>query len=223
MQVTVIDTETTGLDGDIVELAAVTITPLELGYGITNFCSSLVQPTKPIEFAAMGIHHITEAMVVGEPSLATVLDALELSKVDILAAHNAEFDKKGLPKELRDKRWICTWRCAMHLWPGATTHSNQGLRYELGLDVSDMPAECGGNAHRALYDAWCTAKLLAEMLKLRSAEQLVDLTRAPIIFQKVSFGKHYGELWSKVPKSYLQWVVRQDMSADIIATAKHYL
>ena len=126
----------------------------------------------------------------------------------------------------------------MHLWPEAPSHKNQTLRYWLGLDVSDMPPEAGGNAHRALYDAWVTAKLLQKQLDevkvlLRSekgplldgdptleqedVEELLRLSAAPVLLRMVRLGKHRGTLWKDVDRSYLSWILKQ---GDTITTQR---
>lgn len=224
MQVVIVDTETTGFDPAIeslVEIAAVFETD-DASYGL----SSLVKPTTPIRFDAMAAHHITEEDVIDAPSLEDAMDAVfgvhrEWSDY-LLVAHNAEFDKSFLP-QFANNQWICTYRCAMHIWPDAQSHRNQSLRYELGLDVSDMPREAGGSAHRALYDTWVTAKLYDRMHEIHSVDELIVMTTAPIVLKKVKFGKHIGELWEDVPQSYLRWILSQDFDNDTIHTANHHL
>src|SRR5581483_118551 len=127
---------------------------------------------------------------------------------------SAHFDSKFVPLE---GEWICTWRCARHLWPDAPSHSNQTLRY--WIKHLDFYANMEGRAmppHKALPDAWVTAHVLMEMLKVKTVEELVALTKAPILLKTVHFGKHRGEEWAKVPRDYLAWVCRtQDMDADV--------
>jgi exodeoxyribonuclease X len=188
--------------------------------------SLLCKPTVPIGFGAMGAHHITEAEVAQAPDIASVVQRTlpQLEPSYVVAAHNAAFDKSFLlPHAPHLADWICTYRCAMHLWPDAESYKNQSLRYELGLDVSDMPPEAGGMAHRALYDAWVTYKLLERMLESRTVSQLVELTKAPILLKKCGFGKHVGTLWEDVPASYLRWMLSQDFDEDTLYTARFYL
>ena len=61
----VIDTETCGLQGGIVEIASVDI----IDGRITNPMSHLVRPDRPISPQAMAIHRITEEMVADKPGL----------------------------------------------------------------------------------------------------------------------------------------------------------
>jgi len=239
--ITVIDTETTGLEppatGDgVVEVAWVhaASSPKEW----SGWHQSLVKPSVPIEIQAMAAHHVTEAMIVSAPTLDTVLETLQYDVSGTYAAHNAEFDRKFLPPWLRDRRWICTWRCALHLWPDAPTHSNQGLRYYLNLDVGDLPEEAGKSPHRALYDAWVTAKLLERMLDVVKNSQdqgwadpdrdpvsvLLELSTKPVLLKKIRFGKHAGSLFTDVPRDYLRWLTKQaSMDRDVVHTAQTLL
>lgn len=237
--ITVIDVETTGMEpGGVVEVAGVRLLGSHLGRPAYAVAQSLVNPGCAVEISAMAIHHITEGMVASAPSLDSILsDPIFGVEQDIVVAHHAAFDRKFLPS-LAARRWICTWRCALHLWPDAPGHSNQELRYWLHLDMNDLPEEAGRSSHRALYDAWTTAKLLEreidEVISSRapgvddSAEgavgSLLELSSMPVVLRTVRFGKHRGMLWSDVPQDYLRWVSRQsDMGDDAIHTARHWL
>lgn len=139
------------------------------------------------------------------------------------AAHNAAFDRAHLPQlgtALEPLPWICTYRCAMHIWPEAPSHSNQTMRYFLDLEP-DLPP--GLYPHRALYDTLVTAALLGRMLQNHTPEQLLRLTVEPVLQTKVRFGKHRGQPWSEVPSGYIDWLLRQsDLDPDTLHTARHY-
>lgn len=249
MLINVVDLETCGFEAGVVEVAMVSVGEVDGEY-FTELC----KPDVPISFEAMATHHITEDMVkdalpfetvITDRFLATGRGYAEL-EAEVFAAHNAEFDRKFFPEHIKNARWIDTWRCSLHLWPEAPGHGNQVLRYWLGLDVSDMPAEAGGMAHRALYDAWCTAAMLRRMIDHlvqielsnlspvedvvlseahnRAVEHLLKLSSEPVVLRKVRFGKHRDSLWADVPRDYLQWCLRQrDMDADVLHTCRHHL
>lgn len=221
-QVRVADTETTGFE-------AATNSLVEFAYvneDFSNWDHSLLKPRHPISFGAMGAHHITEDMVAEaiDPD-AWLAQHFPTDEPWGLVFHNAKFDASFLPPFMVDIPMVCTWRCALHLYPDADSHSNQALRYELGLDLGDMPEEAGGMAHRALYDAWVTCALYDRIKKDsgKTFDELVELTKAPVLQKKVRFGKHAGEQWSEVPKSYLRWILSQDFDADITHTAEFHL
>jgi exodeoxyribonuclease X len=218
MNLLILDCETTGIDPEkdkVVELAGVMVDPQKRR--VVESWSSLVDPGMPIPPEAMGIHHILNRMVAGKPSLSEVLSQKIMGAIQPVA-HNSEFDSKFIPI-VGD--WICTWRCANHIWPDSPSYGNQTLRYWLKLFKE--PEARGFPAHRAGADAWVTAHVLLRMLEERTVAELVALTKAPILLRKVYFGKHVGQLWSEVPRDYLRWILsKSDFDRDVMHTARHY-
>lgn len=221
--VLVIDTETTGLDPEkdrIVEIAAVLVDPDKRL--VRAYRDSVVDPGVPIPIESRAIHHLSDEDVVGKPTLASAMGEWTFGDDWVPAAHYAAFDSKFVPIE---REWICTNRCAKHIWPDAPGHSNQVLRYWIpslnfyaNLEGRCMPP------HRALPDAWVTAHVLIEMLKTHSVEDLVRLTKTPILLKKVGFGMHFGKEWKDVPRDYLSWVLRKtDFDPDVVHTARHWM
>lgn len=258
MTIVVIDLETTGLDpvkGDsVVELAMVPLTPMDHGHWtVRQGSSSLVAPGRRIPPEAQAVHHIRDEDLRAAPHLreaihTTAFNAgLHYAKISAIAAHNAEFDRGFVGPALdahsaaafvpagKDPplKWLCTYRCALHLWPDAPGHSNQTLRYWLpGVDAmvralipKDAPA------HRALLDATTTACILHTMLEqvatLGGLTHLLALQHKPVLQKIVRFGKHRGIPWSEAPKDYLRWLTHPDrqppFSDDVLYTARHYL
>lgn len=126
MMLRVIDTETCGLDGGVVEVASVDV----IDGQITNPMSDLISPDRPIGLDAMAIHHITEQMVEGKPRIAVAIGRYQGSQYYV--AHNAAFDRAMLPE--MNGAWICTLKLARTLYPDIK-YGNQYLRYALNLDV----------------------------------------------------------------------------------------
>lgn len=228
----IVDVETTGVDpaaDRVVEFAAVPVriegdasapgARLVIEPGV----SSLVYPGIPIPPQASAVHHLIDADVEDAPPLGRainhVLGPLWQADPDaIFAAHNARFDR-GFLHPLHGAKWVCTYRCSLHVWPDAPTHSNQGLRYFLGLRVPrDLPT------HRALGDATVTAHLFARLLEERSLDDLVKLSTKAVVLRKVRFGKHAGADWSAVPTDYLEWLANQKSDdPDVRFTVKFEL
>jgi len=130
----VTDTETTGTDPDVdrvVEIAAATVFLNAGNWTINNRQSSLVNPGRSIPPQASSVHHLTDDMVSEAPSLDEAVQVVgKYAYTDgvVLVAHNAQFDKSFLP-QWANKPWLCTYRCSLHLFPDAPSHSNQALRY----------------------------------------------------------------------------------------------
>jgi exodeoxyribonuclease X len=222
-RIRVIDLETTGLDPSdaVVEIAAVDV----VGEEIIIVGSELVRPPITIPPEASAVHHITNDDVSRcgtiDEYLPLYLDQAGTAGVIALASHNWRFDSQWIGGHIGKRVTICTYRCAMKAWPDAPAYNNQTLRYWLrpkGLNT--LIASC---SHRALPDAYVTAFILRELLRVASVEQLAAWTSEPILLPKVTFGKHKGRNWSEVPPDYLAWIVdKSDLNEDIKFTANHH-
>ncbi|NIF20301.1 exodeoxyribonuclease X [Candidatus Pantoea multigeneris] len=197
----IIDTETCGLQGGVVEVASVDV----IDGRIVNPMSDLVLPDRPISREAMAVHRITEAMVAGKPPIEVVIPRYHGSAFYV--AHNASFDRRMLPE--MPGEWICTMMLARQLWPGIK-YGNQALRHSLKLDVTP-PADL--HAHRALYDCYVTAALLIRILETSGwdAQQLVTRSQpAAAQGDVLPFGKYRGQSVAVVARKdpgYLRWML----------------
>ena len=206
----VIDTETCGLQGGIVEIASVDV----VGGTITNPMSDLVCPDRPIGRQAMAIHRITEAMVADKPPIEQVISRYHGSAFYV--AHNASFDRRMLPE--MHGEWICTMTLARGLWPGRK-YGNQALRESLQLEVETPP---GLHAHRALYDCYVTAALLIRIMDFSGWDE-AELVRRMNVRGSSStfpFGKYRGSKIDEVAKrdpGYLKWMLKNipDLKPDL--------
>ncbi|WP_345827806.1 exodeoxyribonuclease X [Erwinia sp. HDF1-3R] len=206
----VIDTETCGLQGGIVEIASVDV----VGGTIINPMSDLVCPDRPIGRQAMAIHRITEAMVADKPPIEQVISRYHGSAFYV--AHNASFDRRMLPE--MHGEWICTMTLARGLWPGRK-YGNQALRESLQLEVETPP---GLHAHRALYDCYVTAALLIRIMDFSGWDE-AELVRRMNVRGSSStfpFGKYRGSKIDEVAKrdpGYLKWMLKNipDLKPDL--------
>ncbi|CAK9884835.1 MAG: Exodeoxyribonuclease 10 [Candidatus Erwinia impunctatus] len=197
----VIDTETCGLQGGIVEIASVDV----INGKITNPMSDLVCPDRPITPQATYVHRITEAMVKDKPPIEQLIERYHGSHYYV--AHNAQFDRKMLPE--MHGEWICTMKLARQLWPGRR-YSNQALREDLELDVTP-PDDL--HAHRALYDCYVTTALLIRIMEVSAYDPLTMVRLCQPATAAVStlpFGKYRGypikEIAEREPR-YLHWML----------------
>jgi exodeoxyribonuclease X len=240
MRIAVVDTETTGM-GDLDQVVEVGIVswryPTE--FKPDDRWSSLIRPTCPVSMGARAVHHISDSELGDNWTMQDMLQRRglpelgvgpgELSDVDddyleeevVMVAHNLAFDRKmlvqsGVFEHRLPKKQVCTWRCAMHLYPDSEDgHSNQVLRYYLGLKVPQLTTL---PPHRALPDALVTAALAQHMLMSKTPDELVALTTAPAILKTIRFGKHRGTLWKNAPSDYLDWIIRKGQFDDIDVT-----
>lgn len=235
----VLDTETTGTEPatcQVVELAWV-LTSLDAA-GPLAAGTTLVNPGCPIPPEASAVHHLVDEDVAGSPDLALAIKMMcqhlreEHQGVSAFAAHNAAFDSAFLPSLKGGRPWLCTYRLARRLLPDLPAFGNQFLRYALKLQV---PEAQGLAAHRALADAYVTAALLRNLLAqvvdkpgwAQDLEGLAQQLDAPILLKTCGFGKHKGQPWAEVPRSYLQWMLgpggMKDLDVDTKHTAQFYL
>ena len=216
----VLDTETTGMDASkdaIVEVAGTWVT-LAPTVRIERAFDHLVNPERPIPALASAVHHLTDPDVAAAPVWDTVWQTVvqpALEQADIVVAHNAPFDQKFLPGV--DLLWLDTLRAARRCWPDAPAHSNQVLRYWLGLKV-DAP-----HPHRASDDTVVTAALLVRFLETvtqkglspdATLDDLLNWVAAPLVVEYMPFGKHRGSLLSDLPKDYIDWALKNMTNLD---------
>jgi exodeoxyribonuclease X len=215
--VRVIDLETTGqgfADGGVVEVGWQDVAAGESGWALRGGPGALlVRPGHPITPATAAIHHIVDEDVADAPAWQSaappVLQAEPGPAPLALAAHRAAFEQRWCrPVQPAGARWVCTYKCALRIWPDAPTHSNQGLRYwrrPAGLDRG-----VGLPAHRAGPDAYVTAFHLRDMLAVVDLQQLLAWSDEPALLVKVPFGNWRGRRWTELT---------DDALADVAAGA----
>lgn len=219
MSFRVIDTETCGFNGGVVEIASVDV----VDGVITQPMSDLVCPDREISPQAMAIHHITEEMVEDKPRIAVAVRRYQ--NHPFYVAHNAAFDRAMLPE--MNGQWICTVKLAREVFPHQPSYSLQNLRSSLQLDTSP-PTHL--HPHRALYDCYVTASLLQLILKETcwSAEEMVALVDRPTLLRTLKFGKYRGQKIAEIAAQdpgYLRWMLKSidNLSADMRYSLQYFL
>ncbi len=223
----VVDLETTGdsfANGGVVEVGwQDLITDPDGGWVLhAGPGACLVQPGCPISAMTSAVHHIVDEDVAGAPLWHDLApDVLQRDRPMALAAHRAAFEKRWcLPRLTGGARWICTYKCALRLWPDAPSHSNQGLRYwrrPAGLDrATGLPA------HRAGPDAYVTAHHLRDMLALASVAQLLAWSEQPALLVRVPNGALRGRRWDELDTVQLDRVLSGEwgQNGDMLFTAR---
>jgi DNA polymerase-3 subunit epsilon len=160
----VLDTETTGLEpalGDrVIEIA---ILRLE-GTHLTGELNELVNPGRPISPAASRVNGIYNSDLVDAPRFVDLADTVaDLLDGALIVAHNAEFDAAFIAAEwtLTDRPFLLNpWACTLQLARRQYNFWRNNLRdVARELDVSY------GRAHRAMGDAWTTARIFRRMIR----------------------------------------------------------
>lgn len=235
MQIEVVDLETTGLAPPAAPCEAARAVLVstrsnlagdQCDWIVTPAAGALCHPGHPIPPEASAIHHIIDEDVYGAMGWNKALFyLLNVGSTDYFAAHNAAFERQWVTDDLTGgKPWICTYKCALRLWPEAPGHSNQTLRY--WLDIHEIPREMADRSHRAGPDALVTAHILRRMLEQPGVtlERLVAWTAEPALLVKCHIGSWRGKRWSDIDDpSFLRWILDRDFSEDVMFTARHHL
>ena len=158
-----------------------------------------VNPGRRIPAVTMAVHHIVDSDVADAPYWRDLAPVVLRPAGDVvaLAAHRAAFEQRFCTPDLSgNARWICTWKCALRLWPGSPSFSNQVLRYwrmPEGLDrATGLPV------HRAMPDAYVTAHHLRDMLNLSGIDQLLAWSDEPGLLPRVPAGPDRGRYWAEL-------------------------
>ncbi|WP_331326481.1 3'-5' exonuclease [Methylobacterium fujisawaense] len=188
--------------------------------------ASYVWPGHSVPPETSAIHHIVDEDLHGAPLWSKAAEMVVNPKAMpgnppvALVAHNAKFEKQFCTDDLTGGLpWICTYKCALRIFPHAPGHSNGTLRYwlkPLGLDRATAAA-----SHRAGPDAYVTAFLLRALLAEASIEKLIAWSAEPALQIKCWIGKNRGQLWTEVDESFLWWVSARDFDEDVLFTVRH--
>ncbi len=180
----------------------------------------LVDPGREIPSVTQAVHHITTEDVRGAPywkeSAPSVLQ--REGGFAALVAHRASFEQRFCTPDLtRGADWICTWKCALRLWPDAPSFSNQNLRY--WRKPAGLVRERGLPVHRAFPDAYVTAHHVRDMLAEVSVDQLIEWTALPGLLPRVQYGEDRGTAFSELPIEKLERLLK-DRNEDMRYTAR---
>ena len=180
----------------------------------------LVNPGRPIPPLTQTIHHILDEQVADAPFWHDVARAVldPYPKRVALAAHRSIYEEKFCsPALTRNAPWICTWKCALRLWPDSPTFSNQMLRY--WRKPEGLIHERGLPAHRAFPDAYVTAFHLRDMLNAVGIEQLLAWSRVPGLLPRGRQGPDRGKEWSEASDETIATML-EDRDEDVRFTAE---
>lgn len=187
---TVFDTETTGLEpsaGDeIIQIGAVRIVNGRL-LRHENI-DQIVDPQRPLKPAGIPIHGITEEMVRGQPTIATVLPQFHaFCQGTVLVAHNAAFDMRFLqlkeePLGLRFSQPVLdTLLLSAVIHPNQESHKLEAIAERLGITIIGR--------HTALGDAIVTAEVFLRMLPLLAEMGIRTLGEARAAAEKTYYAR----------------------------------
>lgn len=190
----VFDLETTGVStirDAIIEISAVKVK----GGIVTDTFSTLVNPGRPIPYAASSVNHITDDMVADAPDIAAALPQfLAFAGSCVLVGHNIQsFDLQFLNRALTelygkalDNDYIDTLYMARSCLPGLHHHRLVDLAAYFGIGAE--------GAHRALNDCLMNQRCFEEMAKLLKdvKEEICPRCGGELVRRKGRFGEFFG-------------------------------
>ncbi len=219
-----LDCETTGLDpanDRIIEVAAIRFTMDEtlLEY------ESLIDPQVAIPQESIAVHHITQDMVTGKPTIDQVLpELLELIgdypvighgilfDIEILAKHA---EKHGITCSVKKNPFYDTLRLA-RLYGESPSNSLETLRQHFNIQAE--------GAHRAMSDVIVNIQVFKRLLlNFKTVEQMSAALAKPIFMKKMPLGKHKGRLLKELPINYLLWAANQEFDQDLLFSLRSEL
>lgn len=181
--------------------------------------SILTHPGRSIPPVTAAVHHIIDSDVADAPPFRDAAPGVLRGPYAALAAHRASFEERWCTPELAGGLpWICTWKCALRVWPDAPSFSNQVLRYwrmPAGLDRG-----LGLPVHRAGPDAYVTAYHLRDMLGVASVDQMIAWSAEPGLLPRVPAGPNRGKAWRDLDDAALA-AASGDRDEDVRFSAKH--
>ncbi len=208
-----IDFETTGVDPK-------TCHPLEVSTFNDEIDHTIfIKPPISIPAETSAIHHIVDNDVANAddwPTVKATLSALCASEpLTVLVAHNASYEQSIIGEGFCSVLWVCTYKCALRVWPDAPSHKNEALRYWLKLD-DNLGRSHEQFPHSAAHDTRVTYSLFRKLLEFASLEQMIEWTEQPAKLPKIPMGKFYGKTWAEADSGYLTWCCNQkDMREDV--------
>jgi DNA polymerase III subunit epsilon len=211
-----IDCESTGLDvknDHIIEIAAAKFKDGEI---IESF-SSLIDPKCKIPLESQEIHHISDEMVKGKPTIDKVLPSFfKFIKDYTIVGHGILFDiqiisnsakKHGLLTSIEKTTFLDTLRLA-RLYGKAPVNSLEQLRKHF-----NVPEE---GAHRALNDVLVNIAVFYHLTSFyKNSKELFIKLQKPILLKNMPLGKHKGRPFDEVPIEYLYWAAKKDFDLDL--------
>ena len=185
-------------------------------WSLSSECgSAFVNPGRAISPETMAIHHIRDEWLSDAPFWVEAAPSILRPQGGLLAlaAHRASFEQRFCtPRLTGEVEWICTWKCAMRVWPDLPRFSNQMLRNLRRPE--GLVHERGLPAHRAVPDAYVTAHHLRDMLNTVPVDQLLAWSKTPGLLPRVPGGASRGQAWSKLSREVLEALAR-DRDGDI--------
>lgn len=207
------DVETTGVSTTDAA-CEVAWAEIDESFNVLREGCSLINPGKPIHYAASAVNGITDAMVADAPTLSQYLSDVGnplASPGSVLVSHNAPFDYRFLkPYMAEDSQTLCTLKMSRIAYPDAANHKQSTLAAMLGIQVAREKAHSAdGDLEVLLQLVQCLCRDLDCGLS-----ELLHIQSIPRPVTKITFGKHKGTNLVDLPKQYVSWLLEKAKNID---------
>jgi DNA polymerase III subunit epsilon len=213
-----LDCEFTGLDLEtdrVIEIAAARFT---IEGGIEDTYQTLIDPKSPISKEAEEIHHISQQMLMGEPTADKVLKEFFNFIGDLwIVGHGVAFDLQMLQREaqrasiffpLKTESCVDTLRLARH-YGDSPSNSLSNLANHFNVPIE--------KAHRAMDDVEMNIRVFKHLVaRFHTLEKVREVLSKPIEMKSMPLGKHKGRPFSEIPLPYLRWASQMDFDQDLL-------
>lgn len=212
-----LDCEMTGLDPERDQIIEVAVAKFTFNEVLEEF-ETLIDPKCPIPDESIAIHHITDEMVFGKPTIDQVLPKLiEMIGRHIVIGHGIKHDidmlaraaeKHGIPQAIRKNRMMDTLRMA-RMYGESPINSLEQLRKHFNIPLE--------GAHRAMSDVVVNMNVFKQLCReYKTVDDVFDMLSRPILMKVMPLGKHKGRLIKELPLDYLLWAARKDFDDDLL-------
>lgn len=213
--VTILNTETTGVDFSNDEIIAVALGANDDSKW--NASVTYYDADKAITPEISSLHDITPSML-GKTKFYESASALAETLNEYVVCNNSSFHANMVKRNgvaiLDDKKLICTMRIAKKLSTMDLDMSSfklNYLRYYFGVNVArndyatdtEMNNVIIGN----LFEKQCELLLGLGEISTIDMEEIWVWANAPILLTKMPFGKHSGKRFEEIPMDYWNWAL----------------
>lgn len=219
-----LDCETTGLAPETDLVIEIGVAVFDFN-GIIESYETLIDPKTPINPESIAIHHITDEMVQGKPTIAEVLPKVfSMIGKRIIVGHGigtdiaflcAEAKRHQVPCSLHTAPLIDTLRMA-RLYGESPINSLEKLRQHFNITEE--------GAHRAMSDVIVNIEVFKYLAqRYKTTEEITQRLKSPIALKAMPLGKHKGRAFSEIPIEYLRWASHQDFDQDLLFSIRSEL
>lgn len=212
-----IDCEATGLDPEKDQIIEVAVAQFDLEKTYDSF-ESLVDPQCTIPEISIAIHHITEEMVKGKPTIDKVLpQVIELIGKYTIIGHNISYDialianaakRYNIPCAIEKNVSIDTLRMA-RAYGQSPKNSLEKLREHFNIEPE--------GAHRAMNDVVVNIDVFRQLAKdYKTIGELLKVLSKPVKLKTMPLGQHKGRSFNEIPLNYLKWAANKDFDQDLL-------